>query len=138
MDGYFVSEKPIRWSLRQAYYREQIAVGDIVYLWRLAGNTPDRCGLVVKAVVIDRPAVSADDAPERWLGPGLVEMALRVPLQLVDPGTGGDNAIVHRDELVADPRLANLHILKMPRNTNYRVPDELAVVLDELRERARR
>lgn len=67
-------------------------------------------------------------------------MARGAPIRnclVVDPGTSGDTAIVHRDELVADQRLANFSILKVPRNMNHPVPDELAAVLDELWERAR-
>lgn len=94
-------------------YREQMAVGDIVYLWR-AGEASGR-GLYGWGTIESEPEYHQD-----W-GWGIpVEYAIRFPRH------------ISADVTQADPVLASHLLFRMPTGTNFAVSREEAAALERL------
>jgi hypothetical protein len=113
------------WLVAQS--RNEIHVGDRVYLWK---SGPD-AGIIAVASVVTEPAEifaaegenKYNRAPERFAGKKL-RVALHVEKVLSNPIT--------RAQLKSHPTLSSLTILSFANATNFRVHPNQAEALDEL------
>lgn len=119
VDGYLGSgQGRITWSARQK--AENMALGDLVYLWRGVGGERDKAGIVATALVDSLPWNGADheEAKPFWKDEaeaGQEERRVWLRVQ----ATAGKKGIVKRDWLKEDPVCSDLRILKMAQETNY-------------------
>ena len=136
IEGYLnhaVSQKLpiIRWLVTR--YANDIVVGDVIFLWRSAGDKASDSGVVGMARVASTPVETEDD-PESlqfWLSDADLGKRTRVDLELLAANTGAKQ-LVRRDWMKEDPILSELGILKMPSGTNFPVTESQASRLKAL------
>jgi hypothetical protein len=115
----------IQWPVKQRYFAKDIAMGDVVYLWRSDGDKPKSGGIVAKGKVISPPveviADGSDTANEDSLPAGIwVDIEIEA-YRLTDA-----DGMLNRMELVADPCLYTMLIFRVRRQTNYRLEPQHA------------
>ena len=69
VDEYLRKNKNITWTIRQGYLKDEISVGDKVYIWRSDGDNPKSGGIVARGKIESTPEYMKDDAPELWVVP---------------------------------------------------------------------
>lgn len=55
VDEYLQRYKIITWTIRQKHFKDEISVGDEVYIWRSDGDQPKSSGIVAKGKIISFP-----------------------------------------------------------------------------------
>lgn len=109
-----------------ARYKDDIGIGDTVYLWR----SGDDAGIVGEAEVIG-PVETRQDDPDAlpyWIGGDEgAEPAPRVRMRLKRVANGRE--VIQRNWLKEDHELRDLSIIKMPTGTNFPVAPHLGTRL---------
>jgi MoxR-like ATPase len=124
-------ESRLFWVLRQN--KSEIRKGDRVYLWR----SGTEAGVIARATVLTDPVVRTDPLAATY-APDSEEMSRPEPrVQLeVEPLPGP----LLRTQLIDDPVLSDLDVIRRPNATNFRVSAEqdaaLRALLDEPRQLA--
>lgn len=131
VEGYLSGASRIRWTIRQTHFKDSIAPGDTVYIWRAGGRSKSVPGIIALTRVSSRPAMMADDerAVPLWIEHRPTE-ELRVELDVVDGFQSG--RVLEAREIKTDSRLADLAILKFRSHTNYPVTTDQSIALAEL------
>jgi predicted RNA-binding protein with PUA-like domain len=118
IDSAVENDQKIHWNVSR--YREDIQVGDKVFLWRSIGRAPEKSGVVGYAVVTSPP--EPDPANEA---------AYRAELVVVASNTQ-PKQLVKRDWMQEDPILCDLGILANAQGSNFRVTPEQGRRLHQL------
>lgn len=121
IDGYLAQNSgQLSWLV--ARYKDQIAIGDRVYLWR----SGDDSGIVGEAEVTGQVETRLDDpeAEPFWIDKAGPSAAPRVGLKL--KRVASKREIIRRTWLKDDHELRDLLIVKMASGTNFPVAAELA------------
>jgi hypothetical protein len=115
----------LNWSTRQ--YASQVQIGDRVYLW----ESGKQAGVLAVATVLTEPHEMIDSEPERQferrpeaLSGDSIGVRLRIDRVLSER--------ILRQDLLRHPMLRELPIIRMPRQSNYRLTPEHVEALDEL------
>lgn len=122
----------ISWSVKQ--HRKEIKPGDLVYVWKAAGQrTRGVSGVVASAVVTSLPYEGPDHEASLpfWKRPedaAVVEG--RVWLRVERVATSRE--VIKRSWLQDDPVCQGVSILANPRGTNFRVTEQEAARLAQL------
>lgn len=130
----FLATRPPSFLWVVTRYKDRIAPGDQVFIWRAAGtesSTPS--GIIAEAVVVTKPTRQPDDdlSLPFWRTPqsSAVE-ADRARLQVLRVASIRER--LRRDWLREDPVLKDLLILKMANATNYELNPEHSARLNAL------
>ncbi len=130
----FLSTFPRQFSFLVTRYKDEIAPGDQVFVWRSSGDKAKaRAGVIAEAAVTRSAELRPDDEAARpyWTNPEEAnEVRHRVMLRLVR--VANSKEVLRRDWLLEDPILKNLAVLRMASGTNYRVSPEHAARLASL------
>jgi hypothetical protein len=131
IDG-FLATSPARAFWTVSRYKDEIAVGDRVFLWRSVGKGDGVSGIVAEATVISPAVPRPDDEMSRpfWLTGDPKEIKDRADLRFVR--VANKREILKRDWLQEDPVLRDLLILKSANSTNFKIDDHHAKRLDAL------
>ena len=125
IEGAVSQLKEMKWLV--ATQKERIKPGDRVFIWK---SGPD-AGIVADATVLTEPALQQDN-PESLVFAVAREkfdsLQLRVSLRINRP----IEPVLSRSVLKADPRLADLSILRFSQGTNFPVTSAQADVIQEL------
>jgi hypothetical protein len=135
MDAY-LARAPERISWTVSRYREQVQVGDHVYLWRAAGQkTKAVAGIVARCTVVSAPWRGADETPSRdlWRSEPASPDTWHVWLHV--DRIANAKQVIKRDWLKDDPICSELLIVTRPVGTNHPVPPAGAARLRRLWER---
>jgi|SRR5688572_4753190 len=134
IDGYLaVSTGDFRFLVTR--YKNELAVGDTVYIWRSIGKKgdSDRAGIVAEAIVLG-PVEHVPDDPESipfWKDPTeAAQPADRVILRLVR--LANRKEVLRREWLKDDSILSHLSIFKFTSGTNFPVDEKQAARLSQL------
>lgn len=125
LDGYLAADlETIRWLVRQ--HRDQVSVGDTVFVWRSLGGEKGVSGVVAECRVASSVAIQPEDSASKpfWLGDETPKPEPRVELLVIR--VARIKEVLKRDWLKADPVLSDLPIFKMAQGTNYAVPERMA------------
>jgi hypothetical protein len=130
----FLATRPVTTTFLVTRYREEVAVGDQVFIWRsIGGGNQDAAGIVAQGEVIDPPTLRPDEPAARpfWANPSEADIAAeRVILRLIRIADSRD--IIRRRWIQEDPILRHMLILRLANATNYEVPDTEAARLNAL------
>ncbi len=115
----------ISWLVRR--YKDQISIGDHVYLWRSGADA----GIVARGTILSGPesiTISNEELsyavqPERFHG---VQTRVRLNIDKVL------TPMLSADDLKSDPRLTELSILNFSQGTNFAVTEDEATAINEL------
>lgn len=125
VDG-FLKQNVGQLSWLVSRYKDEIGIGDTVYLWR----SGDNAGIVGEAEITG-PVETRPDDPEAmpfWIaGDEGTEPAARVRMRLKRVANGRE--VIQRNWLKEDHELGDLSIIKMPTGTNFPVATQLATRL---------
>ena len=122
IDGYLAAElATITWLVRQ--HRDQIQIGDIVFLWKALGGEKGTGGVVAECRVSSAVEVRPEDPASTpfWKGEATLKPEPRVELLVMRVARGKE--VLKREWLKEDPVLRELPIFKMAQGTNYSVDD---------------
>ena len=125
IDGAVAVLPELYWLVNQ--HRDAIRVGDQVFLWR-SGTA---AGIVAVATVLCDPMLLPENESDKLYDRQLSKFAgeqLRVRLR-IDRKLGTP---LLRSQLISDPRLKNLSVLRSPMGTNFPVTPEEAVAIAAL------
>ena len=127
IDG-FLATRPATTTFLVTRYRQEIAIGDQVFIWRsIGGGNRDAAGIVAEGEVIEPVTQRPDDATARpfWSDPSEADIpAERLVLRL--NRIAGRDEIIQRGWVQEDPVLREMLILRLANATNYEVPDAQA------------
>ena len=133
IDGFFAA-RPATTTFLVTRYRQEIAVGDQVFIWRsIGGGNQDAAGIIAEGEVIEPIGQRGDEPAARpfWASPPEADIpADRLVLRL--------NRIAERRETIRrqwiqeDPVLREMLILRLANATNYEVTDAQAARLNAL------
>ncbi len=133
IDGFLVT-RPAITTFLVTRYRQEISVGDQVFIWRsIGGGNQDAAGIVSEGEVIEPPALRPDEPTARpfWANPPEADIpAVRVILRLLR--VADSREIIRRRWIQEDPILRDMLILRLASATNYEVPDAQAIRLNAL------
>jgi hypothetical protein len=136
----FLATTPATTTFLVTRYREEIALGDQVFIWRsIGGGNQDAAGIVAEGEVIEAPTLRPDEPAARpfWANPSEADIpAERVILRMVR--IAGSREIIRRRWIQEDPILRDMLILRLANSTNYEVPVAQATRLNALWSRAGR
>lgn len=119
VDTYIKDNKIIFWTLRQEHFKDNINIGDIVYIWRSDGANPGTGGIIAKCKVIDLPTNQAfDDAEDLWIDK-LKKGKWYVNIKILEFRLTAVQHMLKRTDLKKDSKINSLAILKFANNTNY-------------------
>lgn len=133
LDG-FLATRPATTTSLVTRYRQEIAVGDQVFIWRsIGGGNQEAAGIVAEGEVIQPTAQRADESADRpfWVNRSDADMlADRVILRLTR--IADSREIIRRRWIQEDPILREMLILRLANATNYEVPEAQATRLNAL------
>jgi len=128
--AYLPEHKRIFWTIRQKYFVGHTSIGDVVYIWRSDGDDKGTGGIIAKCTI---------EGPEEWV----TEWDNKY--WKVEPNSNGGwgvpldinelrlkRGMILRTDLVQDPLLKNLRVIRMPAETNYLLNEKEAELLDNL------
>jgi hypothetical protein len=132
--GEFLATRPATMTFSVTRYRQEIAVGDQVFIWRsIGGGNEDAAGVVADSEVIGSTARRADEpaAQPFWANPPDADIpADRVVLRL--NRVADSRETIRRRWIQEDPVLREMLILRLANATNYEVPAAQAARLNAL------
>ena len=132
LDGFFQTQ-PTEFTWLVSRYRDRVAVGDQVFVWRAAGGEgADASGVVAEAVVIEAPTVRLDFNFELPFGRGVENSKPEHRAVLRAVRTANKREMLKRDWFHDDPVLKSLSILRFASATNFQVTEEEAARLNAL------
>jgi 5-methylcytosine-specific restriction enzyme A len=129
IDEYLKNNRYVWWSVNQEHFLEDISLGDTVYIWRADGGKRGTGGIVAKGKVTGAPETNVVSS-EYWMNVTETESHYSVPIEIEDHLV--DREIIRRAELLDNPELEDLLILRMANNTNYLLNIYHAEKLEEL------
>jgi HNH endonuclease len=133
LDEYLATKPPVV-AFLVTRFKQEIGVGDQVFLWRaIGGGNPDAAGIVAEATVIEPVALRPDDPGSRpfWENPTEADVpAERVILKI--NRIAGHGEVVQRQWIKEDPVLGGMLILRLANGTNYQTSTEEAYRLNTL------
>lgn len=115
------------WSMSR-YYNE-VKIGDIVYLWRSGSEA----GIVAKAIVIESPMEQNIDTAsfDFIIDESQKSVAPRVKLKLLKL-VSSDKTFIKKNWLINDPICHDMHLLRNPMGTNFRLNNEQSERISDL------
>lgn len=119
----FLASGPIETTWTVSRYKDDIKLGDQVFLWR-AG---DAAGIVAEARIVEEPRAQFDDENSKsyWVNiEDNKKQSMRTRIRFVR--TANKREYLKKGWLVADPKLQNLSILNFAQATNFKVSDDEA------------
>jgi hypothetical protein len=131
VDKYLAQKKIILWTIRQKHFKDEISIGDEVFIWRADGNIPKSGGIVAKGKVISTPQNMEDDAPNLWIDLQKSTSALRVAIELEDVRLTGEG-MLKRIDLEKDTNVRDMRILVVRSETNYKLEPRHAQYIEKL------
>lgn len=122
MEGYLDSSPgAITWLVKQ--HTKNIRSGDTVFLWRSQGKgeSAGQAGVIASAEVISNVSLihGEPESEQYWLDKTRNIEQLRVWLKIARVAKSKE--VLKRDWLLEDPYLKNMHILKQPAGTNFKL-----------------
>jgi len=66
IDEYLQRQRIIMWSIRQKCFKDEISIGDTVYIWRSDGHKLKSGGIIAKGEIKSLPQKMKDDALDLW------------------------------------------------------------------------
>ncbi|WP_321837366.1 HNH endonuclease [Pseudomonas kulmbachensis] len=122
MEGYLESSPgALTWLVKQ--YTKDIRSGDTVFLWRSKGrgDSAGAAGVVASAEVISNVLLihGEPESEQYWLDKTRNTEQLRVWLKI--SRVAKSKQVLKRDWLLEEPYLKNMHILKQPAGTNFKL-----------------
>ena len=126
VDKYLKENKVVAWSLRQKEFRDDIQLGDEVYIWRADGNEPGTSGIVAQGVIISLPELMKDEEQDLWIEPPPSDTALRVLIATCDVRLSAEDGMLLKTKMKHDSIIGEMPIITAPRRTNYRIGKETA------------
>jgi len=131
VDKYLAQKKIILWTIRQKHFKDEISIGDEVFIWRADGNIPKSGGIVAKGKIISAPQNLEDDAPDLWIDLQKSTTALSVAIELEEVRLTGEG-MLKRTDLEKDPNARDMRILKFRSETNYKLEPKHAQYIEKL------
>ncbi len=115
----------ITWSVKQ--YQNQIKKGDRAYIW-VSGSEG---GIVASGVILCDPEIRENDEPDPYAVSGKINTGENpvVDIELTHKIT---NALIKREDLLADERLKKVSIINFPNATNFKLTSEQADTIDSM------
>jgi len=140
MDEYLSARQhqQIVWSVRQKHFLRTISVGDEVYIWRADGRGKGTGGIVARGTITSTPRDMPDDAPELWTEPEVSPLDSRVEILLDEVRLTKEQGMIARVELLHDPNVNSMLILRFASLTNYKLDVKHAEYIGELWNKRRR
>lgn len=118
-------ESRLFWVVRQ--FGSEVKAGDRVYLWRSGAEA----GVIATATVLDEPVARIDPRADVY---ALDRDALTRPELRVELALEVVSAPLSRANLIEDPVLSELEVIRRPNSTNFRVTAEQDAALRALLE----
>jgi len=128
IDDYLATNlSSIRWQVRQ--YKNEISIGDTVFLWKSGGAKEATSGIVAECRVASAVGSQTSD---KDLDPFWIDKSAAIDISSVELlviRVAKAREVLKYEWLKVDPILRELPILKMARQTNYKVPRRLTLRL---------
>ncbi|MCM3491174.1 EVE domain-containing protein [Alkalihalophilus marmarensis] len=109
VDTYIREEKFITWEVRQKRYRDDIEIGDSVFIWRSDGLAKNSGGVIALCEVTSKPFVNGEEGK------------VHVELAVQDFRLTEEEGMLLRHQLKEVAETATLPPLKMSQGTNYKL-----------------
>lgn len=107
---YVAENATINWSIRQEHFKDQVSVGDKVFIWRSDGGKRDTGGIIAFTEVISEVYE--------------VDNELKIDLRVDDYRIDEDSHMLMRRDLKETPEFMNQRIIKSPQGTNFLLSKE--------------
>lgn len=115
----------ITWSIKQ--YQNQIKKGDRAYMWVSGQNG----GIIASGIILCEPEIRQDEDSDPYIISDNINSGeypvvdIKLTHKLVDN-------ILKKEDLLADERLKNISFLKFPNQTNFKLTNEQANIIDAI------
>lgn len=127
VNEYLLNYNQVEWSIKPRKYESQIKIGDIAFIWRSEAGNRGTGGIVALGKVSSEPDYMPDNALHLWIErPAESEKLKRVLINIDEVRLDQTQGMLRRVELVEDPVLSNLRIIRMAEGTVFPVtgPEE--------------
>ncbi|MBC6982867.1 EVE domain-containing protein [Caulobacter sp. 17J80-11] len=131
LTGFFAS-KPAETDWSVSRYKDEIAVGDRVFIWRSGNSKAEPGGVIAEAVVLEGPRLKADSGPAQWWRSPTEGDDVKLRARLGIRRIVGKKTMIKRDWLKGDPAFHDHLIMQMPNHTTFKVEGAHLERLDRL------
>lgn len=121
VDEYLQRYKTITWTIRQKHFKDEISIGDEVYIWRSDGDQPRSGGIVAKGKIISFPQEMEDDTPDLWIEEQESSFMLRAKIEVEDVRLTEKKGMLKHVDLERDDNIKDMRILVFHHETNYKL-----------------
>ena len=144
VDQYLRSRSNIYWTVSQKKHREQVALGDLVFLWRARGRTNLTPGIVALGRITEtckpKSEITHQErlSDELWYDPGLEPDEVKAGIAVEEVRLTPEEGMLSLYHVTLDPLLAKMHIVTVRTGTNFPLSSQQASRLRILWESATR
>jgi 5-methylcytosine-specific restriction endonuclease McrA len=138
VDQYLRRTHNVYWSVTRPKHQRDIALGDVVYLWRASGRKGSIAGVVARAIVVERckPRSELDNPiwlyDELWRGGASERSPIKAGLAVEEVRLTREQGMVQRSDCLADSVLAHSQIIRTRVGSNFRLSELEQERLDAL------
>ena len=117
------SNQPIRWLVSR--YKNDIRIGDTVFLWRASGKNKAVSGAIAVCKVVTLPDLMLEDELSRkyWKDPSNLGTQVRSELTILKTALKS-HEVVSRDALKNDALFEDATIITIPNATNFSLTEQ--------------
>ena len=131
----FLAARPLHTEWLVSRYRDEIAPGDKVFLWRSAGDQSEPAGVIAEATVLTHVRDALSDGPSGFWSEASDSIALKPRARISLDRVANKREVIKRDWWKEDPVLREHLIIKMPNHTTFRIEGDMLARLERLWER---
>lgn len=137
IDEYLQKTKNIYWSVKFPKHQNEVAIGDIVYIWRAQGSQKTISGIIAIGTVTQE-CKTIDEIPDDpnlgddlWIDPDDHGSGVHAGIHITEIRLNPESGMLNSSEMQEDPILSKLQILTSRVGTNFIVPEFQAQKLKE-------
>lgn len=129
VDQYLLRTRNVYWSVTRPKHQREIALGDVVYLWRASGKKGSVAGVVARATVVEacKPRSELDNPiwlyDELWRNGASERSPVKAGLAVEEVRLTPEQGMVQRRNCLADSVLAHSQIIRTRVGSNFRLSD---------------
>jgi hypothetical protein len=115
----YLAARPAENEWLVSRYKDRVAPGDRVFIWRSGGNAHSPAGIIAEATVLSHVRDVMDDCPREWWTDPQDGLATRPRVRIALKRVARKREVIKRDWWLEDPVLRSHLIIRMANNTTF-------------------
>lgn len=136
IDEYLRKSKEIYWSVTKKKHQHEISIGDLVYIWRSKGSQKAISGIIAVGVISeeckpkDEVLNSLNLYENLWIESFSETSEIKAGVKIKEIRMTPQDGMVTADELLKDPILSQMQILKARVGSNFLLNENQSRIIE--------